>query len=370
MNEPEEVDRHNEILSWPIDELISWALKIVEVPKVAEANSFVLHAPLELMARVELLAMVKVELRTTALSRIISLAFEYEAAGPSVKSPKGVSARSPAQLLSALLKAMSSSDLDSIDRCAVWLGLNQSTDEIRKLLSAFVAPSLSAAAHATIGLELVGRSPRIGGLILRGALREVGRHPDWRVNHAGIVKGDRPLVDVMLESPFLGPPTNTFIRPIVERGAGAARDLLIDASADPVEGPKALSRVAAWSMLQEPDRDVAYGWTHALTVPQSVISLGLDSELAIAVAATQLIGFRASLGTVRLATEMSFPVPGSDSWSALASVASAHRDAHFVKYTLACRDASDRDPDGAGLYFCAAQRLARWWSNHDKGLTN
>ena len=45
----------------------------------------------------------------------------------------------------------------------------------------------------------------------------------------------------------------------------------------------------------------------------------------------------------------------------LATRASEHRDAHVVKYTLACLDQSAADPDAERLFLAAAAALLGFW---------
>jgi hypothetical protein len=52
---------------------------------------------------------------------------------------------------------------------------------------------------------------------------------------------------------------------------------------------------------------------------------------------------------------------------ALATRASLHHDAHLVKYTLACLDASRADPAAGPLYVAAAAYLSAWWRVADAG---
>ncbi|HEY7947858.1 MAG TPA: hypothetical protein VID75_09280, partial [Acidimicrobiales bacterium] len=58
--------RYAEQLSWPDDRLLAWAAADVAVPKVDPADSFVLHAPLELLARAALLSRVAAPARDGA----------------------------------------------------------------------------------------------------------------------------------------------------------------------------------------------------------------------------------------------------------------------------------------------------------------
>jgi hypothetical protein len=168
-------------------------------------------------------------------------------------------------------------------------------------------------------------------------------------------------VEALLLAPRLGLPGSNFIFPMVRHGAETASRLLADASSAPEAASRALSRVAAWSMLQEPDEYVPYGWTHTLTIPQAVMSLDLDPRLAVAVAASQVIGFRASMGERSLNRALPPPPVEDDAMARLTVEASRHHDAHFVKYTLAYLDAISADPEMAHLYVAAAERLAAWW---------
>jgi hypothetical protein len=46
----------------------------------------------------------------------------------------------------------------------------------------------------------------------------------------------------------------------------------------------------------------------------------------------------------------------------VATAAAVHRDAHLVKYTLACLDAAAADPPRRRLYLAAAASLIGWWA--------
>jgi hypothetical protein len=91
------------------------------------------------------------------------------------------------------------------------------------------------------------------------------------------------------------------------------------------------------------------------------MSLGLDPQLAVAVAATQVIGFRASMGTRSLDPARALPLVEEGAMAKLTIEASLHHDAHFAKYTLACLDASAVDPEMTDLYIACAEHLAAWW---------
>jgi hypothetical protein len=183
---------------------------------------------------------------------------------------------------------------------------------------------------------------------------------------------------------------------LVESSGLAQR--LLDAPAralDVATASRALARVAAWSMLQDEPAFAPYGWSHTLTMPQAALGIAhacRDPRAAIAVAATYVLGFRATLGRVPLepawvpssaesrdslaALEGTPAEAAAAAWhataddlprivEALATRASLHHDAHLVKYTLACLDASRADPTAGTLYLAAAAYLSAWWRAAD-----
>jgi hypothetical protein len=156
-------------------------------------------------------------------------------------------------------------------------------------------------------------------------------------------------------------PGTNFILPMVLNGSDAAGKLLADVSSDVVDAKRSLSRVAAWSMLQDSREHAPYGWTHTLTIPQGVMSIGLVPEQAVAIAASQVVGFRASMGTRVLDPSAPLPSGPPRTTEELATLAAHHFDAHLVKYTLPCLDAAAADPEMADLYHHAASYLHDWW---------
>ena len=361
MDAVETARAHRDELTWGDGRFLQWAASRLAAPREASADSFVLHASLELLARAVLLELVPDELHERARLRIAGLVDRYEAAGDPVGTPARIAPPDPDRAVGNLVAALAVSDLAEVDRQAAWLGAHISAPDLRRLLGPAVAPALGAAAHVPIGLHLLGRSRWIDGSVLRGCLRELAREPGWRVDVDGLAEGDRPLEEALLGTPLLGPADRDFIRPMVVHGAGAAAGLLPDVSPDAGAAARAVSRVAAWSMLQERDDHVPFGWTHTLTVPQAVLSIGLDPRTAVAVAGTEVIGFRASMGSRALDPAMPIPPEAPDAFDDLVAWAALHHDAHVVKYVVACLDATAADPGGAPLYAAAATRLAAWW---------
>ncbi len=383
----------------------------VAVPKEAPADSFVLHAPLELLARRGLAPHVRPDGRDAARQQVFRLAAEYAAAGDPVAEPRSVGDESVPKLAAALVAALDAGDLDDVDRYATALGDRATPIELRHALSGPVSASLAAAAHASIFLYLLARvapEGQLPGRLLRGAARELGRYPDWRLRwfeDPGDPVGSGSLADALLDVPMLGLPGSDFIFPIMHQAeeSGTAARLLagvVAGSVDVGAARRAITRVAAWSMLQEPGDYAPYGWTHCLTLPQAVMGIagdGLDAHRAVAVASTYIVGFRAAMGQRALDPRWVPDPPATQSladarplgpdaaaatvWHAapdaragivteLATYAAQHHDAHLVKYTLACFDAAAADPEATHLYLAAAASLAGWWTKHpDAGFT-
>ena len=392
--------------SWPDDTLVAAAGAVIARPKVAPADSFVLHAPLELLARAGLLAFVAPEARAQARERIASLAATYEAAGEAVEPAPGAASsgsRTLDEIAIDLVVAVGAGDLEAVDQLAVELGTQATPLDLRHLLAEPVATALAAAGHSSILFSLfphIETAHAVPAGIVRGPVREIARHPDWRIrwfDAADLAVTGPSLHDALLHVPMLGSPGSDFIFPVMNQveAAGVAAELLSGVVARPIDVPAArreLARVAAWSMLQEPPDHAPYGWTHCLTMPQATMALagdGLPPRTALAVAATYVAGFCAALGSAVLdpshqperphtsdlaeaiaagpndAAATAWHAPDSELdaiATALATRASLHHDAHLVKYTLACFHAMADDPDERRLYLAAAASLSGWWA--------
>ena len=382
--------------------LVTAAAEVISVPKAAPANSFILHAPLELLARTLLLDRVRPAALDRARTRIEWLASTYEEAGEPVTPPEPITVASVETAVSHFVAALGAGELHDVDRLAAWLGTNVAAGDLQRTLAGAVASSLAAAAHASILLYLLPRVARDDdrlGTLLRGPARELARYPDWQLRWFEDPDPDEPaspsLVEALLDVPVLGIPGSDFIYPIMNQAeeSGIAPKLLAGlTSVDPQSARRDLSRVAALAMLQEPADHAAYGWSHCLTMPQAVIALaghGTPPRTAVAVAATHVVGFRAALGHNELRAdyepERAAPMgiaeaidegrehAASVAWHAadedvdgviteLATRAALHHDAHLAKYTQACFDAADADPERRRLYLASAASLSSWWA--------
>lgn len=358
-----------------VQHVVQRAVDIVTVPKDTVENSFTLHAPLELLARIGLLSHVAADRHDDALAVIAEFADRYAAAGDPVDTPRPVRLESPGQAASRLLDAVRAGELDEVDAVAVALLPTVSPAEAVRLLGERLVTALAAAGHAPIGFSLLGRvRPPQPVTLLRGPLRSLARRPEWQIAwHRDVRASGDPgsLYDALRATPRLGRPGSDFIFPLMSQvqDSGVAAQLLAPVLADRYDAAAAqrtLTRVAAWSMLHDDPEQAPYGWTHALTMPQAVMSAagaGVTPRTALAVAGTFMVGFRAAHGTVDLPASIE-PGPASDAtWTDVATAAALHEDAHLVKFTLACRHAADDDPQYEPLYRAAAAHLVDWWRN-------
>ena len=395
--------RDRAIAEWDDHQLVAAAGRVLAVPRSEPADSFVLHAPLELVARAALLPLVAPEAREQARARIVGLTAGYEAAGDPVAAPGSVSPRPLSALADGLVAAITAGDLDAVDRFATQFGVQAQPHDLGRLLGETLAPSLAAAGHAPILLHHFPRVSLASGVsveIVRGTVREIARHPEWRIAWHDATTGDggrAPLRDALLQTPVLGLPGSDFIYPLMHQveASGVAASLLshaIDSPIDVASARRDIGRVAAWSMLQEPSTYAPYGWTHCLTMPQAAMGLAgtaVTPRTAVAVAGTFVAGFRAGLGSVTLDPAWQPPQPSTHDlddaiasgpaeaaayvWHAadgarttitaeLVTRAAVHHDAHLVKYTHACLDAATDDPNARRLYLAAAASLSAWWA--------
>jgi hypothetical protein len=328
-------------------ELVATCAAVLDVPKADPPTSFVLHAPLELLARALLLPRVAPPRRDEARDRLRWLVAEYEAAG--------APAAGPAPALTATADA--------------------------------VVCSLAAAGHAPILLSLRPRVAAVGPSFGEALVAtEVARYPEWSLawprqrRAMGRRSGD--LAERLAAPRSPGDPGSDFIYPTMHltEASGLAAQVLDGPlrGMAVAEARRVLLRVAARSMLQDNPAAAPYGWTHCLTMPQAVLVTadehGADPDLAVAVAATYVLGFRATQGRVRLDEDWAperasaagrawFAAPDEQSavLEELATFGALHEDAHVAKYTLACMDAAEADPEAAALFLAAAAHLHDWW---------
>ncbi len=374
----------------------------VSIPRQQVANSFVLHAPLELMARRLLLPLVPPRFRRTAREHMIRVAALYEQAGDPVEPDRAGTYDSVADARRALFDALSQGDLERVDGAASQLLDCATVDEIMGLAGPTI-DMLAAAGHAPIGFFLAGRlapTSRAALTLLRPTFRELARAPQLRVEWVRDI--DAPAGDeaaftgALAHTPQLGLPGSDFVFPIVHQvdGSGVAHDVINGSiPSDVATAAKVTLRAAARSMIQDDPAYAPYGWTHCLTLPHAIFEIMPwlpDPHAAAAIAATYVVGFRSALGTRVLDTNWVPEPTSTDLLDALAADpgvaaaawyhasdstlaqslpeligrAASHEDAHVVKYTFACLAAAERDRTHRALYVAAAAALAAWWTRH------
>lgn len=382
--------------------LASGVAAAIAAPKREANSSFLTHAPLELAARLGLLAMIDPPARDQARRRMAAIAGDYARAGEEVETQSGTFSSDESAII-FLKRAIREGDADGADAAILFLVPRVSALMLRTALAEDILPMLGAAGHAPILLadlpRLEGRFDGAGAL-LRAPVAMIARMADARISwhetdrsvafdgdvEAELFQRLSAPASVFSESVYIAP---TMLA--VEAAGYAARQLGDVTAGISVEAAaRAILRIAALSMLQDDPVSAPYGWTHALTMPLGVFGCADavdDKRALVRVAATYALGFRATLGRAAL-TEMAPQKPASDAIfdvdpiaaagavyhadrsrlpeirMMLATRAATHPDAHLVKYTLASFEAAARDPGAARLFLAAAAYLGAWWDAH------
>jgi hypothetical protein len=373
-------------------------LATLSSPPERPADSFVLHAPLELAARSSLLRLASEGARPAIERRIEAIGDHWAAYSPPLHNPAGPpEAAAPEEALRA---AAGAGDVLAADAAYAHLCRTAAPERVLDLLAELTVDRLGGAAHASIFVDQIGRLPEIspnhlmgGRALLIDVVRSWDRRIEWIDDIS--VNADDPdatLLDRLLDVPSPGDPGSNFIFPtmsIVDR-TGLARELIEPALAHTTvaDARAQLLRLAAHSMLQDSPEHAPYGWSHCLTMPQATLDVAHrlpDTTRSIAVAATYVCGFRGTLGTTAIdptwepervdpGRALAHATPAEAAgllWHAttdrprlvqeLIDDAGAAEDAHLVKYTEACLAAAGDDPDAAHLFHAAMAYLAAWW---------
>jgi len=371
----------------------------ITCPKVQINSSFLLHAPLELLARAWLLQHLPPHKRKDARRRIAEIAVRYAGEGAEIESnPKEYS--NVDQALGDLSAALRAGDADTVDSAFLFLLPRISAERFRAALAEQILPSLGAAGHASILLMMLpGAAERVHGMgtLLRSPLRALALEANLRLTWMETVTPSTEAATPGLFARLAALPSRIAvsshsIAPTmlgVERDGYAAHVLasVTNVMTAP-EAERILLRVAALSMLQDDPAHAPYGWSHCFTIPQGILSLAdvaSDVTRVVRIAATHVLGFRATLGSAPLqypyiperqtgdtvlrrdpadAAAVAFNATGDQRGSIrtlLIEHAAAHADSHLAKYTMACLTAADRDPEESALYLAAAAYLGAWW---------
>jgi hypothetical protein len=371
----------------------------LSVPPERAADSFVLHAPLELAARTSLLALASAGARPAIVGRIDAIAAGWAAYSPPLDNhAEPLGEADPEESLRA---AAASGDVMAADAAFVKLCLTAAPDRVLDLLAELTIDRLGGAAHAAIFVDQIGRLPGIspnhlmaGRALLIDIVRSWERRIEWIDDiDTATDDPDVTLFDQLHHVPSPGDPGSNFIYPtmsLVDR-TGLARELIAPAlpHTTMADARVQLLRLAAHSMLQDDPEHAPYGWTHCLTMPQATLDVAHrlpDVMRSIAIAATYVCGFRGTLSATAidptwepepvdpgLALANATPSQAAGRlWHATASenarlvqelidLAGAAEDAHLAKYTEACLTAARDDPDAARLFHAAMAYLSAWW---------
>jgi hypothetical protein len=387
--------------------LIALCAQTIEMPKRARGgSSFVLHAPLELLARAALLQHVAPDVRDFARRRIAEIGVRYANAGDEMQFDE-IHFSNESTARTALLRAVSEGDQSIAHNAMRFFIDRKHPDELRALLIDSIAPLLGAAGHCPILLSEWRRGEtysQAAGRLILAPLHYLLATPQARLRWIDTVswqdctparESTEALTQALsraLKKPHAIKVESNSIAPQLTAAdtsphiASALREPLLHLPLPIIE--KTLLRTAAQSMLQDDPAHAAYGWTHCLTLPLALIANADASEnprKLYAIAATYVYAFRAAAAHATVDVDCE-PV-GNDSRlpqqaaatafratedqrhalrTRLASAAAAHRDAHLVKYTLACFDAAERDPEFERIYLATAAYLNAWWHEHDR----
>ncbi len=382
------------------DDLVAAVAAVVAEPREGPADSFVLHAPLELTARARLLAETPAADRRLARLRLVSIAARYqrhEAATLTGDDDNGGSDRPEAgldHLLDAVTGAIDDGDMgraEAATRALVAAPALEPETAVGRLATA-IADRSAAAAHGPILLATLTERPdraRAWLPLARPLMRELARRPDWRLGWLDRAGGTEPadgrspapvdpdrLGRMLADPPRLGVPGSSFIHPLlmqVDEPAVADEVLRPVVGADARTTPeavRAVTRVAALAMVRDDPDHAPYGWTHCLTLPQAVLTLApaLEAEgrSALAIAATHVLAFRAAQGAETLDLDDPLVAPADPATMAerrehLVAQAARRHDAHIAKYVLAVLSEASRDPDASELYLRAGEHLLAVW---------
>jgi len=388
-------------------ELFRAAAHIVSQPKL-DLSSFRLHAPLEIMARYNLLPLVSPADRDLARIQIVATASHYQAGGEAVRPPERIRMASSSDAAANLRRAVQEGDVERADALCLSLADAGGLPELLNSITDLTLRTLTGAAHTHIGLMLMTRmSSDVGPAALglaRAGVRSLAQAPGLNLKcvttHRTLRDPETELASILRAVPVVSPqgPGMVAMMQAAEQ-AGLPDRLLGDAllsSADEARCEGALRtacRIAALSMLEDKPEPAKYYWTHCLTLPHAAWALtrclpgrSFAAEAAHT-AAIWVMAIRASHGNGDLKplpelehvemdlTEALVHSPraaASVAWFArpdqrpqieqtLASEAAIRNDAHLVKYTWACLDAAVQDPTHAPLLHAAAAYLCSIW---------
>ena len=388
-------------------ELFRAAAHIVSQPKL-ELNSFRLHAPLEIMARYNLLPFVPPTDRDLARIQMVAAASHYQAGGDEAGPPERVPISRPSDTAVQLRRAVEAGDVRQADALCVSLAETGGLQELLDSITDLTLRTLTGAAHTHIGLMMMARMSGEAGHsalgLARSGVRALAQAPGLNLKcvstHRTLKDPETELAAILRAVPMVSPlgPGMVAMMQAAEQ-AGLPDALLGDAllsNSDEGQCENALRtacRIAALSMLEDDPEPAKYYWTHCLTLPHAAWALTRFlpgrpfAAEAAHTAAAWVVAIRASHGNGNLKPSPEFEdidmdltealarsprAAASAAWfttederpqveRTLAAEAAIRNDAHLVKYTWACLDSAAQDPEHAPLYHAAAAYLCSIW---------
>jgi len=382
----------------------------VAAPKV-QHDSFAMHAPLELMARLRIGVLCGDDwgVATQGLARIqaVATALAYREQGQACGAKPAVvsgvfSGVLPAdEALRALQQAIDQGDIAGAQSAAMTVAATLAPADVVKALAPDWVQRLACASHAHLFLSHLAHvqdvAPTLASLALQALpiyAGELARHPAHRVQGLAeapsSAQGAPALRSALLGLLPLPAAVSGSIQAIVQQtlDAGVAQDLMaLVPSAEALvsdhlwcECMSAVCEVPLRSMLEDTASKAKYGWTHALTLPLATWHLAhkgaLERRQALAMAALHVAAFRAVIGTGPLPDHpLSQVLSGvepvmDETFEGLFAQACTRPDAHLVKYVLACQDLGQMAPSLERLGGHAAKHLTAIWVQEqpDAGL--
>ena len=150
-------------------ELFRAAAHIVSKPKL-EFSSFRMHAPLEIMARYNLLPLVSTSDRDLARIQIVATASHYQA-GEEVRPPERILIARCSDAAAQLRRAVQEGDVEHADALCLSLAGAGGLQELLDSITDLTLRTLTGAAHTHIGLMLMTRMSSEAGSAALGLAR-------------------------------------------------------------------------------------------------------------------------------------------------------------------------------------------------------
>ncbi len=388
INQLEQAYRSDLLVDHDDDSLFEACVVLLTHP-FKQTDSFLMHAPLELMARRRLMAMLPIEKRALPRFQMVATAVVYHhRTKDGTVSTKFVPEQLNAQDVCHAIDAGQPEQAHAVS--SEWAKSQTPAALVQSLAIDWLSrPACGAHAHlylAHLDQLNVGQpgaaqqACAMVGTYAQELARRPGLQLHWdSVSHA--VSNDRAsvsLLDALLSvQPKRGAQANG-IEPMVLQAveAGLLKQLAaLMPSHDAQESIwhqcfESVLLIALQSMLAEPPWHAKYGWTHCLTLPLAAYELyraqQVSARQALTMAALFVAAFRMCIATVNLSPyplgSVSSDNSGEATFVASALEAAMRSDAHLVKYVLACHDVVNAFPMLHSSAMDAIDRLLALWT--------